>query len=315
VIVVEDLVVRFGEVRALDGVSLTVRDGEILCLLGSNGSGKTTLLRTVAGLQRPTSGCVRVGDRDVWRSRTSVWAQIDFLEAQQNLPDSHTAIESIMLFCPELTREQAERKAAATLGPDGLDLPAGHLLKPVSVLSHGMRQKVLVATLRDVPIWLLDEPTQGFDPGISTRFREYVVGQQRTVLWVTHSVADARRADRVVFLRNGRIAALGPPRTLERWLGADTLEEVYSQAASAEGRFRCGTLVPVFDESLPAGTFAGGPAGVREMIVESEVWVRSGAATAGDVLRLSKVPPDGGRQSVAYPPGGSRSVCWLEQEA
>ena len=265
---IKGLTVDFGSVKALDDVWLTIRTGEIVAIVGANGSGKTTMARCITGLQKPTQGRVLMDNLDCWKNREEIWAKIDFLEAQQHLPESHNAIEAIMLFCPELNSSQARQKAEKVFHARALNLPQQHYSRPISQLSHGMRQKVLVATLREVPYWFLDEPTQGFDPNISDNFRDYIIGQDRTVVWITHNMGDAERADRLIILHQGRVVASGPPAVLKAWLDTPSLEEVYSHAASDDCRFICETRWVMQEGSLPPGTFYCSTLDADQIVVE-----------------------------------------------
>jgi ABC-2 type transport system ATP-binding protein len=309
---IQDLTVNFRSVCALKSIWLCIGSGEIIALVGANGSGKTTLVKTIAGFQHPSNGKVMVDGIDSWREREKLWPAIDFLEAQQHLPESLNALEAIRLFCPELNKSEVREKAQRVFSGKALDLSENHYLRPVSQLSHGMRQKVLIATLRDVPYWFLDEPTQGFDPNISESFRSFIVGQNRTVFWVTHNMGDAERAQRIIVLHLGCIVASGPPAILKRWISADSLEEVYSNAVSESCSFVCRNIDILCDPAIPPGGFIWAECPNHEILVENELYSNlNGKGIAPSLADNGKLvlPPYLGKDRFK---SSTRLVCHLQ---
>jgi ABC-2 type transport system ATP-binding protein len=206
-------------VRVLQDVSLRVRQGEIVGLVGANGAGKTTLLEILATVQLPTEGSAFVGGHNVLHQSLEVRKIIGFC------PDGGGS------FHPTLTaRANLEFYGAlAGLSPRGaaarvdavLEMVGGPDLKEIAFqrCSAGMRQKLALARalLADPPILLLDEPTRSLDQtargDFHTLIKDLLVGAMRkTVLLVTHDMAEVRTlCDRVALLRDGRIARFGAP--------------------------------------------------------------------------------------------------------
>jgi ABC-type multidrug transport system ATPase subunit len=237
---------------------------------------------------------------------------VDLAEAEHGLPGCLTAVEAVKLFCPELSPTAVAEKITRIFAPGVLDLPHPHRNRPISQLSHGMRQKVLIATLRDVPLWLLDEPTQGLDPDMSERFRAFVFRQRRTTIWVTHNLEDAAKTQRVVFLVEGRVAAMGPPEALVRWTGKADLQGVYADCASSQGVLRCERRGIRVDDTLPPDTFVADSLTADEIVVENAVYRRrvgrpgSVASPDGQVT----VNPIDGDMADLFRRAGSHAVCW-----
>ena len=208
-------------VRALDGVSLSVRAGEFVAIMGASGSGKSTLLHLAGGLDVPTSGAVRIEGEDLQkmsdRRRTLFRRRrLGFVFQAYNLLPTLSALENVLL--PALiagdSSQRAKTRARELLDRVGL----GHRLEHrPQALSGGEQQRVAIArALMDEPaIVLADEPTGNLDAGharsIWKLFRDLVRDEGRTLLAVTHEPAGATFADRVVFLKDGKIMGTCEP--------------------------------------------------------------------------------------------------------
>ncbi|BDG60717.1 ABC transporter ATP-binding protein [Caldinitratiruptor microaerophilus] len=202
-----------GEVRALDGVDLTVAAGEFVVVTGRSGSGKTTLLSVVGGLTRPDRGLVRVAGRDIWamgdRERSRFRCRtMGFVFQFASLIPTLSVVENVLLptaFCP---------------GGSGLGARARQLLERVGLgdraasypwqLSGGQQKRVAVARalLLDPPLVLADEPTGDLDEETETEimdlFRERNAAGT-TVIMVTHNTALAAHATRHLVMSRGRL--------------------------------------------------------------------------------------------------------------
>lgn len=203
------LVKTFGGEPAIDGVDLAVPAGEITLLMGPNGEGKTVLLCCLAGALRPTAGRVHVHGRPVEAAAALVSL---LLQDAVGLP---------ALTGPETARFYADLHPAAT-GRWRQLLERLDMTDTGTILKHcsgGMRRKVELAVALDpaVPVFLLDEPTAALDLGalhVLHRLLRERRRRGRTVVLTSHSPLDARLADRLVFVRDGTIAATGAPRAL-----------------------------------------------------------------------------------------------------
>jgi ABC-type Na+ transport system ATPase subunit NatA len=187
---IRSLVKTFGSTRALDGLDLQVRRGEVHGFLGPNGSGKTTTLRVLLGLLRADSGSVRLLDGDPWRDAAALHRRLAYVPGDVTLWPNLTGGEVIDLL-GRMRGGLDERRRATLLERFELD-PT----KKSRSYSKGNRQKVaLVAALSsDVELLLLDEPTSGLDPLMEAMFRRCIDeerGQGRTVLLSSHILAEA----------------------------------------------------------------------------------------------------------------------------
>ncbi|GAB1510389.1 ABC transporter ATP-binding protein [Actinophytocola sp. KF-1] len=203
--------------RALADVSLTVRDGQRLAVVGPSGAGKTTLLRLVARFHDVSSGAVRVGGVDVRAmDPEELMARIAFVFQDVYLFDG-TIEENVRLGRPDA--DDAAVRAAATAArldevvarlPDGWSTNVG---EGGALLSGGERQRVSIARalLKDAPIVLLDEVTSALDPANEAAVHEGVerLAAGRTVVVVAHRLHTVQRADRIAFLEHGRIVEEG----------------------------------------------------------------------------------------------------------
>jgi ABC-2 type transport system ATP-binding protein len=214
----------YGATRALDGLDLAVRTGEVHGFLGPNGAGKSTTIRILLGLLRRDAGEVRVLGGDPWRDAVDLHRRLAYVPGDVHLWPTLTGGEAIDLLGslrggldPVRRRELIDRFA---LDPT----------RRCGTYSKGNRQKVaLVAAFAcDVELHLLDEPTSGLDPLMEQVFRDVVARHvrdgDRTVLLSSHILAEVERlADRVSIIRDGRIVESGTLDDL-RHLTATTVE-------------------------------------------------------------------------------------------
>jgi ABC-2 type transport system ATP-binding protein len=209
---VDDVTKRYGALRALDGVSLTVAAGEVLGLVGRNGAGKSTLLRILTGRAAPTSGTARVLGHEMPRDMASVRGRIGLVADTQNVYRRATARENLELFCAlyGLPRRRADEVLAAVR----LEDVAGRRVK---TFSTGMRQRLVLARalLNRPHVLLLDEPGRGLDPWSARELRELVSALAEggtAIVLATHDLSEVDElCRRVAVLEAGRVVALGEP--------------------------------------------------------------------------------------------------------
>jgi phospholipid/cholesterol/gamma-HCH transport system ATP-binding protein len=225
VIVVRDLVVKYGDRTILDRINLDIRRGEVLVLLGGSGSGKSTLLRHLMGLEKPLSGSITVNGVDITscseaelnRIRRSIG--VSFQNAA--LFGSMTVTENIAFPLLEHTRlADSTIHEIVLLKLAQVGLVHFGSFHPAE-LSGGMlkRASVARATALDPEILFFDEPSAGLDPITAAGIDELVVylrnALQMTVLVVTHELQSAFRiADRLAFLRDKKLVAIGPKNAI-----------------------------------------------------------------------------------------------------
>jgi ABC-2 type transport system ATP-binding protein len=201
---------NFGQVRALDGLDLTVTQGEVHGFLGPNGAGKSTTIRILLGLMRADSGTARVLGGDAWRDTSSLHRRLAYVPGDVSLWPNLSGGEIIDLL-GRLRGGVNQKRRTELLERFDLD-PR----KKSRAYSKGNRQKVAVvaALASDVELLLLDEPTAGLDPLMEEIFRQVIAEDQRTigrtVLLSSHILAEVEAlCDRVTIIREGRAVETG----------------------------------------------------------------------------------------------------------
>jgi len=223
----------FGQVKALDGVDITVGQGSLTALLGPNGAGKTTLVRIIATLSRADAGTVRVLGFDVARQPADVRARIGLTGQYAGLEELLSGRDNLVLIgrLAGLRRGEALRRAAELAASFGLASAEGRLVR---TYSGGMRRRLdLAASLMTRPsLLVLDEPTTGLDPGSRRQLWAALMdlrAEGTTMLLTTQYLEEADRfADLLYLLNHGKVIASGTPAQLKASTGADaTLDEAF----------------------------------------------------------------------------------------
>ena len=199
-----------GEVRALEDLSITVREGEIFGFLGPNGAGKSTTIRLLLGYLHPTAGSATVLGRDIVRDSVEIRRRVGYLPGGIALYDSLSG-ERLLDYLGDLTGRPSVRRAELL---DRLELSGRTLRRPVRDYSRGMRQKIGIvqALQHDPELAVLDEPTEGLDPLMQRAFYEILDDLRaagRTIFFSSHILSEVERVcDRVAIVRRGRLVAL-----------------------------------------------------------------------------------------------------------
>jgi ABC-2 type transport system ATP-binding protein len=221
-----DLVVRrYGRMVAVNGLTLTVRPGELFALIGPNGAGKTTAIRLLVGLLRPDSGQVRVCGVDCSRKPREASSYLGYVPDEQYLYEKLSGRE-LLEFAGEMhgldratTRDRISRET------ERFEL-AGFLDNLTEAYSHGMRQRLVfaIAMLHDPRVLVVDEPMIGLDPRSARAVKDLLRAEAaagKTVLMSTHTLAVAEEvADRIGILNRGKLDFLGTLSELRRELSA-----------------------------------------------------------------------------------------------
>ncbi|QIS02688.1 ATP-binding cassette domain-containing protein [Nocardia brasiliensis] len=210
-----------GGVRALDGLSCTIHDGEFFALLGPSGCGKTTLLRTIAGLETPTSGRIRIGERDVTRLAPGRRDVAMVFQDYALFPHMSVA-DNIAYPLKVRGTDRRTRAGKASETADQLSLQ-GLLARRPAELSGGQQQRVALARAMAChpQVFLFDEPLSNLDARLRLEARTFLKKLQLelgvTTVFVTHDQAEALAlADRIAVLSAGRIRQLGTAREVFR---------------------------------------------------------------------------------------------------
>jgi len=222
------LVKVYGETRALDGIDLTVRRGQVFGFLGPNGAGKTTTIRILATLARPDGGTARVLGFDVVSGRNAIRARVAVTGQFAALDDDLTGYENLIVFgrLRGLSRAASRQRADELLA--AFDL-AGAGGRPVGGYSGGMRRRldIGVSLIVTPDLLFLDEPTTGMDPRSRSRVWELVrqiTAAGSTVLLTTQYLEEADQlAGQIAVIDHGRIVAEGTSAQLKAQVGSATL--------------------------------------------------------------------------------------------
>ena len=228
---VDNVVKSFGTLKALDGVTLKVRQGEIYGLLGPNGAGKTTLIRAIVGLVAPDSGSVTVLGRRL--PDLDILGRVGYMT------------QAAALY-PDLSVEENLRFFAAISGADSNVDEALKLVEldqrrtsVVATLSGGMRQRcsLACALVHRPRLLLLDEPTVGVDPALRVQFWDHfrdMAAAGTTIIVSSHVMDEAERCQRLGLIRFGKMLAEGSPSEVRAAAGTNNLEEAFLKLSGRE---------------------------------------------------------------------------------
>ena len=224
----KNLVRTFGSLRAVDGLDLQVRAGEMIGLVGPDGAGKTTTMRLLCGALQPTSGTLRVAGYAIPAQVEKAREEIGYLAQRFSLYGDLTVQENLEFFGEVFDMSESDRKQRSQdlLRFAGLEEFAN---RPAIALSGGMQKKLgLACALVHRPkVLLLDEPTGGVDPVARQEFWHLLIGLLRegsAVLVSTPYMDEAMRFNRVIFMNHGRALTQGAPRDLINHLNGRILE-------------------------------------------------------------------------------------------
>jgi len=228
---VDDLVVHYGKRTAVDGLSLSLRRGEVVALLGPNGAGKSTTLLALTGALTPSRGRIAVAGVDLATSPLDAKRRIGFADQPPGLYEFFTVAEHVA-FVAEARGGGGDDEARAVLDDLGL---GGIAHRPCRELSFGMRQRVglAAALVGGVEVVLLDETLNGLDPHAARAARRVVTAAAErgvAVLMSTHLLGVAERlCQRVLIMDQGKLVADKHGAELEdlRAAGPDALEDLY----------------------------------------------------------------------------------------
>lgn len=235
VVAIKNLRKEFDGTVAVEDLSIEVRRGEILGLLGANGAGKTTAMHLMLGLIKPTAGSIHIFGKDLTHHRVEILRRANFSSAYANLPTNLRVWQNLYVFAKIYGVRDHRRKIDALLEM----FEIAPLRKQVTgQLSSGESTRVNLckALLNDPELLMLDEPTASLDPDIADKVRKLLrrVQQERgiTILYTSHNMRDIEEVcDRVVFIARGRKIAEGTPRQIVEQFKQKSLEDVFIRIA------------------------------------------------------------------------------------
>lgn len=251
-IIIRNITKTYGEQRALDNVSASVAEGEVVGLLGPNGAGKSTLMKVVTGYVRPDSGSVSVCGHDIEAEPLAVRRLIGYLPEHNPLYLDMYVREYLAMVAGLYGVPAPQRKVDELVTMTGL-APEAH--KQIGALSKGYRQRVGIAQalIGDPKVVILDEPTTGLDPNQIVEVRELIrsLAQERTVILSTHIMQEVEATcDHIIIIDHGQIRAQG------------SVEEVLSLAADGQVvdvEFATDVDAAMLAQELGAVAVAAGP--------------------------------------------------------
>ena len=229
VIVVEDLVKKFKDVVAVNGISFSIKKEEVFALLGPNGAGKTTTIHIIATLLKPTKGSVLVAGYDVVKEADKVRKKIGIVFQDPSLDNQLTGYDNMYIHGKlyGLKGRELQEKIMKLL--DLVELKE-FAYKKVMYYSGGMKRRLEIARslLHEPEILILDEPTIGLDPQSRARIWDYIKYLKKefsmTILMTTHYMDEAEElADRIAIMDKGKILAMGTADQLKSMLGQDVV--------------------------------------------------------------------------------------------
>lgn len=229
------------DINAVDGISLTVGEGEIVGVLGPNGAGKTTLLRMLSKLMKPTSGMVsvRIGDREL-TDDIEVKKHVGYLSNNTKLYGRFSAAEllGILGTLYGMSKGDIDRKIEQI--SDILSME-DFIDNRIEKLSTGQTQRASIARclIHDPEVYIFDEPTMGLDILSSEAIVNFMKREReagKTILYSTHYLEEAEYlCDRIVMINRGRIIGEGTPEELTNDIGKKNLRDIFAEMISREG--------------------------------------------------------------------------------
>ena len=218
---VKDLKKHFGRIRALDGVDLEIREGEIFGILGPNGTGKTTLVRILSTLLKPSSGEVTVAGCSLPKEAHKLKRLIGYMPQKPSLYEDLSAQKNLEFFLSlrfsNGTADFLQNSIRQILSFVELE---HRRYDRISTFSSGMKQRLSLACalVHRPKVLFLDEPTSGVDPRLKRAFWDYFAELKKegtTIIITTHQLSDAENCDRLALMRNGRVFLVDTPGQLK----------------------------------------------------------------------------------------------------
>ena len=229
---VENLIKRFEDATAVDGINLQVKKGELFGLLGPNGAGKTTIINVLCGLIKPTSGTAKVGGYDVQKETEKVKTLIGVCPQETAIYPYLTGAENVELFGDLHTMNKETLKARRDMLLEKMGLTEDARRRSEKY-SGGMKRRLslILALIHNPQIAFLDEPTVAMDPQSRHAVWDFIKElkkEDKTIILTTHYMEEAEElCDRVGIIDHGKLIALGAPQALISKNKVKNLEEVF----------------------------------------------------------------------------------------
>lgn len=217
---VKNVTKKYGNFVAVDNISFTVNDGEVVGFLGPNGAGKSTTMNMITGFIEPTDGAIEVNGYDILKQPLKAKKQIGYMPEGVPLYGELTVREFVtfMAELKKVPRKERKEKVDKVLYETGIEDVANKLIRN---LSRGYKQRVSMAgaLIGDPEVIILDEPTVGLDPKQITEIRQLIkkLGKKHTVILSSHILSEVSQiCERVIIINKGKIVAIDTPENLEK---------------------------------------------------------------------------------------------------
>ncbi len=237
-IVAENLTKKFGDFTAVEGISLSVKKGEIFGLLGPNGAGKTTTFKMLCGLLRPTSGKALVNGLDLQKAPGEARARLGYMAQKFSLYGNLSVRQNLEFFAGIYNLKNAAKKEAVEEMIEVFNLES-YLDLSAETLPLGYKQRLSLAcaNMHHPEVLFLDEPTSGVDPITRREFWNHInglVGKGVTIMITTHFMGEAEYCDRIALIYQGKIIQMDTPNALKDKVKSPqnsnpTLEDAFKQ--------------------------------------------------------------------------------------
>jgi len=221
----------YGEFIAVEDLSFSIKEGEVVAFLGPNGAGKSTTMKMLTGYLAPSAGSARICGMEVAGNRDAVANRIGYLPENGPLYEEMTPLTLLNFFgdARSLDADYKSKRISEVTEQCALETV---LNKPIGKLSRGFRQRVGMANvlLHEPDVLIMDEPTAGLDPNQVLEVRKTIKGLGKTILLSTHILQEVPEvADRIILINNGRLIFEGTPEelkgesSLDSWFNKQTL--------------------------------------------------------------------------------------------
>ncbi|MDO5156187.1 MAG: ABC transporter ATP-binding protein [Eubacteriales bacterium] len=228
-----------GTIKAVDGLNLTVNDGEIVGFIGPNGAGKTTTLKMMTGILKPDTGSILINDFDMQKDPLKAKQVIGYIADSPDMFLRLKGIEFMNLISDIYNVPTQDRQERISIFANRFEL-TNVLDKPMQSYSHGMRQKMMVAAalVHNPAVWILDEPLTGLDPKSAFELKKMMrehADAGNSVLFSTHVLEVAEKlCDKVIIINHGKTLFYGTLDELTNQYSNMDLEKIFLEMTAHE---------------------------------------------------------------------------------
>mgnify|MGYP001772858548 CR=1 FL=1 len=238
VLTIKNLTKYYDSFLAVDNVSFSVKEAEVVGLLGPNGAGKTSIINMILGVLQPDDGEIIVFGKDLKKNKTQILQRINFAATYCSLPGNMTVFQNLYFFGLLYNVKNLKEK----IDELGKEFELEELLnKKVGLLSSGEIARVNLAKvfINEPGLILLDEPTSSLDPNVAKHLREKILKktkeQKISILWTSHNMTEVEMVcDRILFIMHGKILISGDPKQLPSMYNKKNLEELFIHLVKEE---------------------------------------------------------------------------------